>query len=43
MDDFGSYIDAIAIDYDSEDLTFTGSVYKLKTSQFIVVKRSVYG
>ena len=29
MDDFESYINAIDIDYDSGDVTFTGYVYKL--------------
>ena len=43
MDDFESYINATGIDYDSEDVTFNGSVYKLDTLQFKVVKRSVYG
>ena len=27
MDDFGSYINAIDIDCDSEDVTFTGYIY----------------
>ena len=43
MDDFESYINAIDIDYDNEDATFTGYVYKLNTPQFNVVKRSAYG
>ena len=43
MDDFESYINAIDIDYDSEDVTFTGYVYKLNTPQFKVVKRSADG
>ena len=43
MDDFERYINAIDIDYDSEDVIFTGYVYKLNTPQFKVVKRSVYG
>ena len=43
MDDFGRYINAIDIDYDSEDVIFTGYVYKLDTPQFKVVKRSAYG
>ena len=42
MDDFESYKNAIDIDYDSEDVTFTGFVYKLITPQFNVVKRSAY-
>ena len=43
MDDFESYITAIDIDYDSEDVTFTGYVCKLNTPEFKVVKRSAYG
>ena len=40
MDDFERYINAIDVDYDSEDVTFIGYVYKLDTPQFKVVKRS---
>ena len=40
MDDFESYIDAIDVDYDSEDVTFTGYVYKVNTPKFKVVRRS---
>ena len=43
MDDFERYINAIDIDYDSEDITFSGYVYKLYTPHFKVVKRSAYG
>ena len=43
VDDFESYIGAIHIDYDSEDVIFTGYVYKLNTPQLKVVKRSAYG
>ena len=43
MDDFERYVNAIDIDYDSEDVTFTGYLYKLDTPQFKVVKRSAYG
>ena len=43
MDDFESYINAIDTEYDSEDVTFTGYVNKLKTPQFKIVKRSAYG
>ena len=32
MDDFEKYINTIDIDYDSEDVTFTGYVYKKNTS-----------
>ena len=42
MDDFGSYINEIDVDYDSEDVIFTGYVFKLNTPLFKVVKRSVY-
>ena len=43
MDDFERYINAIDIDYNSDDVIFTGYVYKLDTPQFKVVKRSAYG
>ena len=43
MYDFESYINAIDVDYDSEDVTFTGYVYKINTTQFNVVRRSAYG
>ena len=43
MDDYESYINAIDIDYDSEDVTFTGYIYKMNTPQFNVVRRSAYG
>ena len=43
MDDFERYINAIDVDYDSEDVTFTGYVYNLDTPQFKVVRRSAYG
>ena len=43
MDDFESYLNAIDIGYDSEDVTFTGYIYKLNTPQFNVVRRSAYG
>ena len=43
MDDFGRYLNAIDIDYNSEDVTFTGYVYKINTPHFKVVKRSAYG
>ena len=43
IDDFESYINAIDIDYDSEDVTFTRYVFRLKTPQIKVVKRSAYG
>ena len=34
MDDFERYINAIDVDYDSEDVIFTGYVYKLDTPPF---------
>ena len=40
MDDFESYINAMDVEYDSEDVTFTGYVYKLNTPQFNRVNRS---
>ena len=43
MDSFERYINAIDVDYDSEDVTFSGYVYKLDTPQFKVVRRSAYG
>ena len=43
MVDFESYINAIDVDYDSEDVTFTGYVYIISTLQFKVVERSAYG
>ena len=43
MDDFERYINATDVDYDSEDITFSGYVYKLYTPHFKVVKRSAYG
>ena len=43
MDNFESYKNAIDVYYDSENVTFTGYVYKLIALQFHVVKRSGYG
>ena len=42
MDDFENFIDSLDNDYNSEDVTFTGFVYKINTPQFNVVKRSVH-
>ena len=42
MDNFESYINAIDVDYDSEDNTFTGHVYKIDKLQFKIVERNVY-
>ena len=41
--DFEKYLNAKNIDYDSEDVTFTGYVFKLNTPNFKVVKRLAYG
>ena len=43
MVDSESYMNAIDIDYDSEDVTFSGYVYKINTRHFKVLKRSAYG
>ena len=42
LDDFESYINAIDTDYNSEDVIFTGYVYKLNAPQFKVVGRNTY-
>ena len=42
MHDFGSYINAMDVDYDSENVSFFGYVHKLNTPQFFIVKRSAY-
>ena len=42
LDNFESYINTIDIDYDSEDVTFTGYVFKQYRPQLNVVKRSAY-
>ena len=42
MDDFESYIKAIDIEYDIENIIFTGYVTKLNTPQFKVVNQSAY-
>ena len=43
MDHLESYINATDIEYDSEDVTFTGYVYLLKTLQFKFFERNAYG
>ena len=43
MVDFETYLNAIDIDYDSDDVIFTGNIYKLNTPQYNVVRRSAYG
>ena len=40
MDGFGSSINAIDVDYDSQDVTFLRIVFGIKTPEFNVVKRS---
>ena len=42
MDDFETFIDAIGVHYDSEDVTFTGYVFNFNTLQFNRVSRSPY-
>ena len=41
-DDFERYINAMDIDYDNEDVIFTGYIYKLNKPQFKIVQRSAY-
>ena len=41
-DDFESYLNAIDVDYDTEDVTFIGYVHKLITPPFSELKRSAY-
>ena len=43
IDHFERYIITIDVDYDSEDIIFTGYIYKLKTPQFNDVQGSAYG
>ena len=43
MNSFERYINTIDVDYDSEDVTFTGYIYKLNTPEFKVVRRRAYG
>ena len=43
MDNYEAYINSIDQDYDAEDATFNGYIYKLDTPQFIKVNRSQYG
>ena len=43
MDAFEKYLNAMDVDYDFEEITFTGYNYKVNTPQFNVVKRSAYG
>ena len=43
LDDFETYINAIDIGYDSEDVIFTRRLYKLNTTEFNKVKRSQFG
>ena len=41
MNDFENYINAIDIDYDSEDVTFFGYVYKLNTPHFKLLNEAL--
>ena len=43
ISDYEAYINSIDQDYDSEDATFNGYIYKLNTPQFNKVNRSQYG
>ena len=43
VDYFGTYINAVDVDHESEDVIFTGWSYKLNTPQFNIVNRSQYG
>ena len=43
VDDLETYINAIDVDYDSEDVIFTGWLYKINTPEFKKVNRSQYG
>ena len=43
MDSFEKNINKIDVDYDIEDATFTGYLFKTNTLQFNVVRRSAYG
>ena len=43
VDDFESYIKSIEVDYEGEDVIFTGWLRKLNTPQFNRTKRYQYG
>ena len=43
ISDYEAYINAIDVDYDSEDSIFNGYIYKINTPQFNKVNRSQYG
>ena len=43
FEDFESYMIAIDVYYDSEDVIFTGWLYKLNSSHINTVNRSQYG
>ena len=43
MDDFERFINAIDVDYDSEDFTFAGYVFILNTPHFNRVLKAQYG
>ena len=40
ISDYEAYINAIDEEFDAEDAIFNGYIYKLKTPQFFLVKRS---
>ena len=42
IDDFENYVNAIGVNYDSEDVIFKGWLYKLNTPAFNKVNRSQY-
>ena len=42
-DDIETYINAIDVNYDSDDVILTGWFYKLNTTEFIKINRSQYG
>ena len=42
MDDFESYTDTMDVEYDGQDVIFTGFVCNLRTPQFNVVIWSAY-
>ena len=43
VDDFDTFINAIDGDFDSEDVIFSGWLYKLNTAEFNKAIRSQYG
>ena len=43
IDDFETYINAVDVGYDSDDVFFTRWLYELSTTEFNKVNRSQYG